>query len=312
MCAVQTPRPRTAVISATTSSSESSPRRSDLELAAERVRGEVLHVLDLAPGEPGRTQWVDLGVQHLLWRGHLAAEDREHSAQDRGSGLGRELLADDRAQQYPEGVVALAAPAVAFRFDIGPIRAISPAMTGSASASATAGVLTPVTRALFALPPGRAPLGERRDALAEILRGKAGLAQLDQLALLLWRRRGKRASISIAYLLPRIESGALAAIPAARSSAAASSSPSAATSLTSPIWQARSAVNVRPVRKRSRVLATPTTSMKRSRPGVAVDQAELGGRHSQLRAGRADRRSQRTASSRPPPRQWPLIAARTG
>ena len=42
---------------------------------------------------------------------------------------------------------------------------------------------------------------------------------------------------------------------------------------------------------------------------MAVDQAELGRRHAELDAAGAIRRSQRSASSSPPPSAWPLIAA---
>ncbi len=72
--------------------------------------------------------------------------------------------------------------------------------------------------------------------------------------------------MSIACLLPFIESGALAAISAASSIEAASNSPSPTTSWTRPIRSARSAERFRPVRKSSLVRGTPIASMKRWRP----------------------------------------------
>ena len=119
--------------------------------------------------------------------------------------------------------------------------------------------------------------------------------------------------MSIACLLPRIESGALAAISAASSTAAASSSSSSTTSLTRPISSARSARQVAAgqeqllgPRHADRVDESP-------QPGVAVDQPQLRRRHAELRA-RARRSAGRrqSVSSSAAAEAWPLIAATTG
>ena len=177
------PSPRTATISAIASSSPSSSSRSSSSSPLEHVGGEVADVLDLAPGEPGAAQVRLARLQQLLGRGGGAAEEVEHPQVDRPRRFGRELLADDRAQQRPVGVggALLAAPLQPRRqVDLAdPLDQRRHHRVGlAASAAAGPGAHRPC-------PLGLALLAEGADALAEVLRGEAGLAQLDQVGLLL-------------------------------------------------------------------------------------------------------------------------------
>ena len=94
--AVQRPMPLISISSAITSSSPSSGRRLQVQLPVANALGEVAEVGDLAPGEAGVAERLRVGVYHLLRRGH-AVEQVLDAPPDRGRGLGRELLADDRA-----------------------------------------------------------------------------------------------------------------------------------------------------------------------------------------------------------------------
>ena len=100
--------------------------------------------------------------------------------------------------------------------------------------------------------------------------------------------RGKRASVSIACLLPVIESGALAAISAASSSAAASTSSSSTDLVDEPDPLGALGVDVAAGQEQLARAATPIDVDEALEAGVAVDQAELRRRHPELRAGGAD------------------------
>jgi hypothetical protein len=78
----------------------------ELQLPGLDVRGEIAHVLHLAPGEPDRAQLLRLDRQQLRRRGDAAVEARQQAVENGRRGLGRQLLADDRAQQHAVGVPA--------------------------------------------------------------------------------------------------------------------------------------------------------------------------------------------------------------
>ena len=120
-------------------------------------------------------------------------------------------------------------------------------------------------------------------------------------------------SSRITRLLPRTLSGALAARSSApRSSASLSSSAAPTTSLTSP---QSSAVRASTLRAEQEQLARARRAdglEEAPQPGVGVDEPELGRRHAERIPSAATRRSQASASSRPPPMVWPGSAATVG
>ena len=108
---VDAPRaePLTVESSAITSSSESSSRRSSSSSPVDDVLGQRAQVRDLGVREPGgRAQLLGIVGQHLLRRRRAPAEAVGQAPVDRARGLGRQLLADDRAH---ERAVLVGAPA---------------------------------------------------------------------------------------------------------------------------------------------------------------------------------------------------------
>ena len=123
------------MISAITCSSESSPRRSSSSSPESDVGGEVAHVLDLAPREPGRPQRRRVDGEQLLGGGRAPSNRAEHPVVDRRRRLRRELLADHAAQQRAVGVASAGGPGGGSRTRAAPSRSIRPAITGSERAS---------------------------------------------------------------------------------------------------------------------------------------------------------------------------------
>src|SRR4029453_7459122 len=196
--------------------------------------GEVAQVLDLAPGEARSTQRLLLRLEQLLRGRRPAVEEVEHAQVDGARRFGRELLADDRPQQRPVGIfrALLAAPCQPpHRVGRSQRRSFGhrPFQTGLRFSAKAA-------------TPSRKSSEAKQDSRSAI--SPASWASLST---------GLRASVSSALLLPRIESGALAAIAAASSTDADSTASSETISWTSPICSARAAATLRPVKKSSLV-----------------------------------------------------------
>ena len=255
--------------------------------ARRRARaGEVADVLDLAAGEAGAAQ-VGLARLEQLLRAPACCRRRRRARAGRSSAplwsraAGRRSPAAAPRRRRP-GAPRCAASA-ASQVDLAdPLdqrrhrrvrrrRALcapwrSPAPSTAAGAS----------RRRRGCPRGSPPRRSRTRA------GRPGRPPAASL------RIGRALSSSIACLLPRIESGALAAISAASATDSRSRRSSSTTSLTRPICSARAASKLRPVRNSSLVRASADRVEELAQPGVAVDQAELGRRHPQLGAGGAD------------------------
>ena len=217
----------------------------------------------LRPESPAPRRSSTLGLEQLLRGGGRPIEDVEDAEVDRPRRFGRELLADDRAQQGAVGVGGplLFAPSQPRRRSIAPIRSISSAITGSAAASC-------LHRLALIAPSRPACASRRRRAIPSRKSSEAKQDSRRAISPASWASlsTGLRARVSIALLLPRIESGALAAIAAASSTESASSASSATTSWTRPICSARAASRLRPVKKSSLVRGRPTVSMNLRRP----------------------------------------------
>ena len=103
--------PRTAVISAITSSSESWSRRSSSSSPETTCSARSRTYSTLRQESPTSRSALRLDLEQLLGRRRRAAEQVQHPAVDRRRGLDGELLADDAAQQHPVGVDRRASPA---------------------------------------------------------------------------------------------------------------------------------------------------------------------------------------------------------
>ena len=240
----------------------------------------------LRPERPAAAQVLLARLEQLLGRRRAAVEEVEDPAVDRPRRFRRELLADDRPQQRPVGV-GRAAPR-------------SAAAAGSRGRSRRSARSAPPSRArrrpapcvAFALT-GPVQSGLRFSANAWIPSRKSSEPKHDSRRATAPPpaaavRTGLALSTSIACLLPRIESGALAAIVAASSTPAPSSSSSAKTSWTRPISLGPLGFDVAPGQEQLLGPRQPDRVEELAEAGVAVDQAQFRRRHAELRPGRAD------------------------
>ena len=254
-----------------------------LELAGDHMGGEVAQVLDLAAREARSAQRLLLGLQQLLGGRRPAAEDVEHAQVDGARRFGRELLADDRPQQRPVGVLRalLAAPCQPRRqVDLAdPLdqRRHHRVGRGQRRPCAHRPFQTGLRFSAKAAIPSRKSSEAKQDSRSAI--SPASWASLST---------GLRASVSIALLLPRIESGALAAI------AAASSTDLGLQRLVGDDFVDQAdllGAGRLDVAAGEEELLGPRQADRvdeLAQPGVAVDEAELRGRHAELGAGGAD------------------------